>query len=156
MIQYPGHEAKAPGSLKESLQTRVQWPHNSKPTEIWSPWHDAVQNKFLFLAGKRDEGHKPSLTSLKSQASQSGSDGKLHGSDPTNTCKRKYVDQKVSIAMQATKRSAGVVLEVNLRNPLHISDKTCKCGIHPGFETLRPKQGYQWPHKKDLCSPMLF
>ena len=37
--------------------------------------------------------------------------------------------------MLATKRSAGVTLEVNLRNPLHADKKTCKQGIHPDFET---------------------
>ena len=37
--------------------------------------------------------------------------------------------------MQAAKMSAGVAPEVNLRNMLHIGDKACKQGIHPGFET---------------------
>ena len=38
----------------------------------------------------------------------------------------KYVDQHGLVAMLATKRSEGVAPEVNLRNPLHIGDKTCK------------------------------
>ena len=53
--------------------------------------------------------------------------------------------------MLATKRSAGVAPEVNLGNPLHAGDETCK---HPVFEpmanaTRSPKEGYQWYHKKD-------
>ena len=36
--------------------------------------------------------------------------------------------------MLAAKRSAGVALEVNLRNPLHAGDKPCKQGIRRGFE----------------------
>ena len=31
--------------------------------------------------------------------------------------------------------SAGVVLGVNLRNPLHVGNEVCKQGIHPGYET---------------------
>ena len=37
--------------------------------------------------------------------------------------------------MLATKRSAGVAPEVNLRNSLHTGDKARKRGIHCGFET---------------------
>ena len=37
--------------------------------------------------------------------------------------------------MLATKRSAGVAPEVNLRNPLHADDEARKRRIHPGFET---------------------
>ena len=37
----------------------------------------------------------------------------------------KYVDQKGSAAMLAVNRSAGVALEVNLRNPFHTSEKAC-------------------------------
>ena len=36
---------------------------------------------------------------------------------------------------EEVKRSAGVALEVNLRNPLHAGDEAHKWGIHPGFET---------------------
>ena len=35
------------------------------------------------------------------------------------------------------KRSAGVAPELNLGNPLHAGNKTCKQGIHPG---LIPRQ----------------
>ena len=37
--------------------------------------------------------------------------------------------------MLAVKRSAGVALDVNLRNAFHTSEEACKPRIHPGFET---------------------
>ena len=37
--------------------------------------------------------------------------------------------------MISIKRSAGIALEMILRNPLHAGDKVYKKGIHPGFET---------------------
>ena len=40
----------------------------------------------------------------------------------------------------ATKRSADVEPEVNLRIPLHAGDKACKGGIHSGFETQGRRQ----------------
>ena len=40
-----------------------------------------------------------------------------------------------SAAILATKGSAGVTWEVNLRNSLYASDEACKWGIYPGFET---------------------
>ena len=46
-----------------------------------------------------------------------------------------YMDQKGLDAMLATMKPVGVVLEVNLGNPLHTGEKACKQGIHPGFET---------------------
>ena len=42
--------------------------------------------------------------------------------------------QNGSVAMLATKRSAGVAPEVNLRNPLHAGDKAHKEGNYPDFE----------------------
>ena len=45
--------------------------------------------------------------------------------------------------MLAAKRSAGVARKVSLRNPLHSSNKACKRGIDPGFETQAD------PTKKD-------
>ena len=49
----------------------------------------------------------------------------------------------------ATKRSAGVTPEVNLRNPLHSCNKACKLGIHCGFETQgRHLNLKQWSHKE--------
>ena len=50
-------------------------------------------------------------------------------------CVNKFVDQKGSAAMLDIKRSAGVTLEVNLKNPLHTGKETCKQELHPGFET---------------------
>ena len=38
-------------------------------------------------------------------------------------------------AMLATKRSAGIIPEVNLRNPLHAGNEACRQGIHRGVET---------------------
>ena len=40
----------------------------------------------------------------------------------------KYVSEKSSVAMLATKTSAGVALEVNLSNPLHTGNETHKRG----------------------------
>ena len=36
--------------------------------------------------------------------------------------------------MLVIKTSAGVALDVNLRNLLHVSKEACKQGIHPDFE----------------------
>ena len=44
---------------------------------------------------------------------------------------RKYVDENGSAAMLATKRSAGVTPEVNLRILLCIGDEACKQGDPP-------------------------
>ena len=64
-----------------------------------------------------------------------------------------------SATMLATKRSVGVVPEVTLRNPLHAGDEACKWG-DPSWlwkpEQILPevqKQGYQWSHQKDWCTP---
>ena len=63
------------------------------------------------------------------------------------------VDQKGSAAMLTTIQSAGVAPEVNLRNPLCAGDKACKrftLALKPrGDITRSPKQGYQWPNKKE-------
>ena len=37
----------------------------------------------------------------------------------------KYVDQNSSTAILATRRSAGIVAEVNLSSPLYAGDKIC-------------------------------
>ena len=61
------------------------------------------------------------------------------GLNPTNTCRYltcKYVDQKGLAAMLATKRSAGHVPEVDLRNPLYAGNEACKQGIHSVFEPM--------------------
>ena len=51
--------------------------------------------------------------------------------------------KKVSAAMLAIKRSAGVISEVNLRNPLHVGDEARKKWIQPDF-------------KKDWCPSNCF
>ena len=69
---------------------------------------------------------------------------------------------KQSAAMLAAKRSAGVAPDVNLRE--HISCAplpTANKAAHSGFETQRrchqnSKWGVQWPHKKNLCPPIIF
>ena len=59
--------------------------------------------------------------------------------------------------MLAVKRSAGVALEVNVRNSLRGGDKTQKQGYPLWLwnqevdVTRSPKQGNQWPHRKDSC-----
>ena len=55
--------------------------------------------------------------------------------------------------MLAIKRSVGVVPLAKQRNPLHISDKSHKQGIDPGFEpimyiTISLKQGTSGPIKQ--------
>ena len=52
--------------------------------------------------------------------------------------------------MLAAKRSAGVAPEVNLRNSLHISEESTLVLKLRAEATRSPKQGYHWPHKKDL------
>ena len=53
--------------------------------------------------------------------------------------------------MPAVKRLAGVAPEVNLRSSVQARKRAHE--IHPGFETS--PQGYQWPHKKDVCPPKI-
>ena len=60
--------------------------------------------------------------------------------------------------MLATKRSAGVAPDVNLRNLLHAGNETCKHGIHYGFETQsrhhqKSKTGVSVAPQKGLMSP---
>ena len=52
----------------------------------------------------------------------------IEGSIPTNACTRVHVCRSKWLCCNA-------VQEVYLRNPLHSGGKTCKQGIHPGFET---------------------
>ena len=56
------------------------------------------------------------------------------------------------------RRSAGVAPEVNLRNSTqarkYASESTL--ALKPRADITRsPKQGYQWPHKKDMCPPKI-
>ena len=65
------------------------------------------------------------------------------------------MDQKDSAVMLTSIQSAGVTPEVNLRIK-HADEKAHKKGstqaLKPRADIIRsPKQGYQWPHKKDLC-----
>ena len=70
---------------------------------------------------------------------------------------RRYVEENGLAAMLATKRSAGVAPEVNIMKCItDIPLPSVNKAAHPGFEprgdvTRSLKQGYQWPHKKDLC-----
>ena len=70
---------------------------------------------------------------------------------PTNPCRYiyTYIGRQGSVAISATKRPVGIIVlpEMNLRNSLHICQKVCKRGIHPGFET----QGRH--HHKLVASP---
>ena len=65
-------------------------------------------------------------------------------------------------AMLAAKRSAGVASEVNLREwvtcvPRQVQIRLPTLALKPrGDITRSPKQGYQWPHEKDLCPPKFF
>ena len=77
--------------------------------------------------------------------------------DTSDGCK--YMGQSDLAAMLAVKRLAGVALEVNLRNSAqarkHASESTL--ALKPRADVTRsPKQGYQWPHKKDMCPPKIF
>ena len=65
----------------------------------------------------------------------------------------RYAEENSSAAMLATKRSAGVVPEMNLREgvtcfPLPSRNKAALRRCHQKSE-----KGYQWTHKKDLCPP---
>ena len=74
----------------------------------------------------------------------------------SNACGQvcKYVNQKDLVAMLTSIQSAGVAPEVNLR--ITQASKHAKKDPpwlwNPG-QTSCPKQGYQWPHKKDLRPP---
>ena len=64
-----------------------------------------------------------------------------------------------SAAMLAAKRSVGVTPEMNLREhvtcmPSPMLIRLPTLALKPrGDVTRSPKQGYQWPHKKDFCPP---
>ena len=72
---------------------------------------------------------------------------------------KKWCHQSGSAAMLAIKRLTGVTPEVNLRNSTqarkHASKSTL--ALKPRADVTRsPKQGYQWPHKKDMCPPKIY
>ena len=73
----------------------------------------------------------------------------------TNACRHvcEYVDQKGLAAMLTSIQSAGVASEVNLRITQARKQKGSTLALKPKADVTRsPKQGYQWPHEKDLCS----
>ena len=65
-------------------------------------------------------------------------------------------------AMLAIKRSAGVTLEVNLREctsymPLPHANKLSTLALKPKEDVTRsPKQGYEWPHKRPCVCQIFF
>ena len=73
-----------------------------------------------------------------------------------------YVDKNNLAAILATNWSAGLALELNLREQVaRMSLPSVNKVVHSGFETQRRhhqkcKTGYKWPHKKDLCPPKVF
>ena len=72
---------------------------------------------------------------------------------------RRYVEENDSAAMVTAKRSAGIAPEVNIREHITYTTQPSvnKGALKPrGNVTRSPKQGYQWPHKKDLCRPIFF
>ena len=68
----------------------------------------------------------------------------------------KYMDQKGSLAMLATKRSAGVASEVNLRNPLHANKEAHKWGTSGQTSPEAQNRGISGPTKRTLCPPNIF
>ena len=72
------------------------------------------------------------------------------------------VEENGLAAILATKRSAGVTQEVNLRKcvthmpPISVN-KSDQSGFEPRGDVIRsPEQGYQWSHKKKLCPPKAY
>ena len=68
----------------------------------------------------------------------------------------RYVEENSLAALLAAKRSAGVAPEVNVREHVaHMSppsmNKAPTLASRPSGDVTRsPKQGYHWPHKKDM------
>ena len=61
----------------------------------------------------------------------------------------RYMEEKGLATMPATKRSAGVAPEVNLRECVtHMPLSSTNKAAHSDLETQR-RQGYQWHHEKD-------
>ena len=70
----------------------------------------------------------------------------------------KYVDRKGSAALLTSIDSAGVAPEMNLRitQARKLTSKGSTLALKPRADVTRSlKQGYQWPHEKDLCPPKL-
>ena len=71
----------------------------------------------------------------------------------------RYVEENDSAAMVTAKRSAGIAPVVNIREHITHTTKLSanKDALKPrGNVTRSPKQGYEWPDKKDLCPPIFF
>ena len=69
---------------------------------------------------------------------QCGSGTLIPDLSPVNACISVQVcgsKRNGSATMLTTRRSAGIIPEVNLRNLLHIGDQACKQEIQPGFNT---------------------
>ena len=79
-------------------------------------------------------------------------------SSPTNASQ--VCGRDGSAAMLAAKRLAGVAPEVNLRECICLHQARIRLptlALKPrGNVTRSPKQGYQWPHKKESCPPKIF
>ena len=73
----------------------------------------------------------------------------------------RYVEEIGLAVILAAKRSAGVTPEVNFIDlvtptPPPSINKAALALKPRGDITRSPKQGYQWPHKMDLCPPEIF
>ena len=70
----------------------------------------------------------------------------------------RYVEETNLAAILATKRSAGVTPEVNLREGVtHMPPPSANKALKPrGDITRSAKQEYQFLHKKDSCPPKIF
>ena len=69
-------------------------------------------------------------------------------------------EMNLRATMLGAKRSAGVAPEMNLREcvthmPLPSQIRLPTLAVKPDI-TRSPKEGYQWPHKKDSCPPIFF
>ena len=74
----------------------------------------------------------------------------------------RYEEEDSLAAIPATKMSEGVAPEMNLREhvthmPPPSVNKATRLALKPiGDVSRSPKQGYQWPHKKDFCLQNMF
>ena len=68
---------------------------------------------------------------------------------------RRYVEEIGSAAMLATKRSAGVAPELNLRNLLQADNKARKRGNPLWLRNPKADVTRSPKHKKDSCRPKI-
>ena len=76
-------------------------------------------------------------------------------------CQVRLITQKEFSNKSIVKRLAGVTPEVNLRNPLHVDDKSCKRGTYAGYEIKdrghqKSKTGVSVAQQKGLMSSNFF